>query len=75
MGLQAEIWVWGLRGGQVQRRKRRRKKFPICVKAKVIDPFGATAKNGGRDIRAEGGEDERRRENSPKCECIGQCPL
>ena len=61
------------RGGW--RRRRRRRKFPICVKAKVIDPFGAAAKNGGRDIRAEGGEDVRRTENSPKCECIGQCPL
>ena len=40
MGFEAEIWAWRL--GEGGRRRRRRRKFP-CVKAEVIDPFGAAA--------------------------------
>ena len=32
-----------MRGGQRRRRRSRRRKFPICVKAKVTDPFQAAA--------------------------------
>ena len=34
---------WDLRGKGWRRKRRRKRKFPICVKAQVIDPFGAAA--------------------------------
>ena len=57
MGLKARIWAlrlryghggWG-RGVRSRRRKGRRwrsRKFTICVKAKIIDPFRAAAQKG-----------------------------
>ena len=56
LGLQTRIWAlrlgfgpqdWDLRGGhRRRRRRRRRRKIPTCVKAYVIDPFGAAAQKG-----------------------------
>ena len=47
LGHETEIQVWRLvfKGGGCRRRSktRRRRKFPICVKAQVVDPFGIAA--------------------------------
>ena len=49
MGLEAEIWALSLgseserRGTEEMEKARKRKKSPISVKEKVIDPFGAAA--------------------------------
>ena len=59
MGLEAGIWASRLGfEGEGRRRRRRGRKSPICVKAWVIDPFGAAAKTDSREtivsnLRAE----------------------
>ena len=47
MGLKARIRVpwpgYELRGGWTEEKEKEKEKFPLCVKAKVIGPFGAAA--------------------------------
>ena len=40
MGLRTEIWTWSLGEGGYGGGEEK-KKFPICVKEQVINPFGA----------------------------------
>ena len=48
------------------RGERKRKKFPLCVKAKVIDPFRAAAQKGDQLINQPTDRQKRMKENFGK---------
>ena len=49
LGLETGIWA-----SRLETNRHRRRKSPICVKAKVIDPIGAAAQKVRRDQPTEG---------------------